>query len=111
MKIVSFVIVICSIALVGCFANKVVVENSSADIVAKAQEKFPGYTVEQFEIGKQLYETKCNLCHGLKVPKNYSDDEWAKLVPRMAKKANDKKNTGLTEEDQMLIYNYVIAMR
>jgi cytochrome c5 len=111
MKKYSVFIIVGLIALSGCFGAKKVVEAKSSEesALSKAQAKFPGYTLEQFEDGKNLYETNCNKCHALKTPKNYSEEEWAKLVPSMSKKANDKKGSDLTEEDQILIYNYVIA--
>ena len=112
MKNIGVLVVILVIALTGCFGNKKVAGNIDSDdsVVLKAQNKFLGYTLEQYQSGRSLYETNCNKCHGLKTPKNYSEEEWAKLVPAMSKKANDKKGSNLTDEDQMLIYQYVIAV-
>lgn len=111
MKEYTVVLVIVSILLLGCFSSKSVVEISNQSIVNQAQSEFPGYTVEQYEGGKLLYETKCNLCHAIKNPKNYEKEEWAKLVPDMSEKANKKKGADLSEEDQILIYQYVIASK
>ncbi len=40
-----------------------------------------------------IYKAKCSRCHNLKVPENYTVQEWEKNVKRMAKRA------GLTEQE------------
>lgn len=37
--------------------------------------------------GNQLYELKCSGCHYLYIPKNYSVEQWKKILPEMRNKA------------------------
>jgi cytochrome c1 len=37
--------------------------------------------------GFELYKANCAKCHKLKKEMNYSKEKWAKILPRMAKKA------------------------
>lgn len=39
------------------------------------------------ENGQRVFETNCNKCHSLKVPANYTQENWVKLVDWMAPKA------------------------
>jgi cytochrome c len=112
MKYLSLVII--STFIVGCFASKSTVVDPEApdpqEIVNNAVSKFPGYTLAEFNQGESLYETKCTLCHTAKTPQNFTEEQWSKLVPGMAAKANNKKAAGLTKADEDLIYKYVVSI-
>ena len=48
--------------------------------------------------GKTIYEKNCNRCDELKEIKNYSESQWANILPDMSKKSD------LTEaKNQMLV--------
>ena len=44
--------------------------------------------------GKDIFEAKCQRCHGLKTIDDYTTAQWGKILPIMAKKAKlDAANT------------------
>lgn len=48
--------------------------------------------------GKQIYETSCVRCHGLKNIDKYSDEQWSTILPRMSEKAKlDAQQTELVD--------------
>ncbi len=111
MKYLSLILI--STFIVGCFASKTSVdtaEPSAQDVVNNAMSKFPGYSVDQYNQGMQLYEANCTLCHAAKVPADYTEDQWSKLVPGMSEKANNKKGTSITKADEDLIFKYVVSV-
>lgn len=62
--------------------------------------------------GKELFETKCSICHSTEKPlnKNYTQQRWNKVVSKMAEKMKHKhKRLGeLTDEEKGLIVNYLV---
>lgn len=78
--------------------------------VDRVQAKFPGYTLDELHEGKKLFETNCNLCHGLKRPASRTEDEWRKIVPRMVKKVNSKEGHSVSADGEEKILRYVITM-
>ena len=110
MKYLLFIL-ICSL-LVACFSTKVVTESASESllILDKAVVKFPGYTKEMFVSGKNLFESNCQSCHGLKDPLKYTEEQWEILVPSMSAKANRNKDANLSKEDEELILKYVVSL-
>ncbi len=89
------------LAACGTAVKTGVPAQSDAD---RATAKFPGTTLAELNKGKIAYEANCGNCHGLKNPLKYSEEEWRKEVPPMAKKA---KVDAATEE---LILKYVVTM-
>jgi len=102
-------IVIIGFFITGCFANKATTNVVSMVNLDKAKAKFPGYTAEQYNTGKVLYETKCNTCHGLKDPLKFNEEQLTKTVPNMVKKANTKKDAKLSAEDGDSILKYLVT--
>jgi mono/diheme cytochrome c family protein len=51
--------------------------------------------------GYDIYARSCHKCHGLKTPGNFTNEEWNKILPTMAKRAK------LTENEIGLVHNYV----
>jgi len=51
--------------------------------------------------GKELYNNNCAKCHRLYKPDEFSAEEWAPIVKRMAKKSH------LNELQEQRIYNYI----
>jgi cytochrome c5 len=78
--------------------------------VDRVQTKFPGYTLDELNQGKQLFEANCNLCHKLKKPASEPESEWREIVPRMVKKVNNKEGHHIDEAGQEKILRYVITM-
>jgi cytochrome c5 len=114
MKKISLIVATISI-VVACGTKKAattpVVDNipNQAD-VDRVATIFPGYTLEELNEGKKLYESNCNLCHGLKKTNSESEEEWRTIVPRMVKKANNKNGNALDASGEEKILRYVIAM-
>lgn len=82
---------------------------SQAD-VDRVQTKFPGYTLDQLQEGKKIFEANCALCHRLKKPTSEPEEEWKKIVPRMVKKANGKNGNAIDASGEEKILRYVITM-
>ena len=95
------------ITLVACSASKLT-GPSQADI-DRISEKFPDYTLAQLNDGKMLYEKNCDLCHGMKSPKDKDEDGWRKIVPVMVEKVH-KKGKELNSDQEELILKYLITM-
>jgi len=55
--------------------------------VQVAQTRFPTATAESLESGRQLFLQHCNECHKFPALGAYSDEQWQRIVPRMAGKA------------------------
>lgn len=57
----------------------------TAEVVTTAEPvTFPSSDVAE---GSKLYAENCGKCHKLKAESNYTQEEWKKIVPRMAVKA------------------------
>ncbi len=78
--------------------------------VDRVQGMFPGYTLDQINEGKYLYEINCALCHDLMLPSSEPEDEWRKIVPDMVQKANRKNGNTLDAAGEEQILRYVITM-
>lgn len=78
--------------------------------VDRMQGKFPGYTLDDLNKGKSLYEGYCAICHELKKPTSESEEEWRRIVPPMVKKANNKTNNAIDAKGEEQILRYVITM-
>jgi hypothetical protein len=53
----------------------------------KMSSKVPGITYEQAVAGFNLYKSKCNSCHGLHRPAQFTKRSWEKILPEMLDKA------------------------
>src|SRR5207237_817539 len=51
--------------------------------------------------GRRIYVTRCAKCHKFYSPASYSDQEWAKWMKKMQKKAK------LTDEQEALLASYI----
>jgi hypothetical protein len=52
--------------------------------------------------GRYLYSSKCNSCHRLYDPKNFSITKWDSILIKMKQKAK------LSDEQRILIYNWIL---
>ncbi len=63
------------------------------------------------DVSEALFEQKCTQCHKLKDPAKRTPDDWAKIVPEMAHKADNKQGVSkISSNDQQLILKYLITM-
>ena len=65
--------------------------------IERMRQKVPGITYAEAVKGFHLYKTKCNGCHGLHRPNEFTKQGWERLLPEMLAKAKlydstDKKN-------------------
>ena len=51
--------------------------------------------------GYDVYARSCHKCHGLKNPANFTNEQWNKILPVMAKRAK------LTQDEVGLVHTYV----
>ena len=69
----------------------------TTEVVEEAIEV--SYPTAEIGQGKGLYDAKCQKCHKLKVVDNYTTEEWATILPKMAKKAKmEDSETALVQE-------------
>lgn len=64
---------------------------------------WPGTTHGDLLEGRRLYVENCSGCHGLKSPKDYTEDQWKDNVREMRERAKIK------ETDSQLILKYLIT--
>ena len=53
--------------------------------------------------GRKLYVARCNGCHNLYLPSQFTADKWQKNLDEM------QENAKITQEEKELIYNYLIS--
>ncbi len=85
------------IALIGCLALFAsCAEKTTAVVEEEVKVSYPTAEIEQ---GKGLYDAKCQKCHKLKIVDNYTTEQWAEILPKMAKKAKlEDSETALVQE-------------
>lgn len=90
--------------------SKSLIAPAQAD-VNRVFAKFPGYTMADLEAGKAVYEDKCNMCHGLKDPTNYTEEELNKIVPSMVRRVNKKVGSiAIDPAKESLVLKYMVTM-
>lgn len=77
---------------------------ADADLEA-AKKLYPNISLEDLKKGHEVYTTKCNRCHGLKNPTNYSSEQWTKIIGSMAPKAK------LDENQKAMLTQYLMYAR
>lgn len=107
MKIIKYGIV-ASIAFMASCGSAQLASPTETDL-ERASAANPEITLAELTRGYELYTANCNKCHGLEDPKEYTEEQWRRLVPAMVPKAN-RKGSNLTPEDENLILQYVLAM-
>jgi len=76
----------------------------SADL-AVAQTHWKSVTLPHLTDGYNLFTTKCTECHGIKLPQDFSVNDWNDILPQMGKKA------GLDSTQYTSVYQYILAKR
>ncbi|NDD19280.1 MAG: hypothetical protein EBZ30_02765 [Flavobacteriia bacterium] len=75
---------------------------------SRLQTKFPGYTLTEYQAGEALYQTQCSRCHTLHPASLLVENQWARIIPEMASKANRKAGGEVvTEAGQQAIFRYL----
>lgn len=57
--------------------------SSATTPAAKVSEVKSKFGDEDIAVGKTLFESKCDRCHGLKQPETRTVEKWEKVLPRM----------------------------
>lgn len=64
---------------------------------------------QKIAMGKSIYNQHCGSCHKLKNPQDFSEPQWAKIVPAMVQKTNKKANAEVVDaQKQADILAYVL---
>ena len=106
MKIVFVFLIIVFFA--ACSVKLATPAQSNVD---KVSEKYPGYTLEELNADKALYETTCSRCHRLKNPTSRSEAKWDKVVPKMIAKLTKKEGKEVIDaKQQASILRYLVTM-
>jgi len=99
--------IVFALFVASCSPKIMTLTQADAD---RGATKFPGITVEELKRGKAVYDEKCTMCHGAKKASAFTEDQWRKIVPGMAKKANKDGTEHISSADQDVILKYVITM-
>ncbi len=95
--------------LFACAGSKPII-TSQADADRGAQ-KYPGYTFEDLNKGKALFESNCGTCHGLKKPSSRNEVKWAKVLKEMVPKANKRAGKEVIGEvEKELMLKFLVTM-
>lgn len=98
--------------IIACGAPKAAVAPAKGPVTEAdiaAMDRYPGYTLAQYNEGKAHFEKHCGQCHGLKNPAKYTPEQWDKIMPRMADKVSKKEGTRMEPEKEDLIKKYVVT--
>lgn len=93
MKSLLFVLLI--VAGVACTTQLYVPNETNVNKVEPA-------TLVELQQGHDLYQNNCNKCHKLPKPANHTNQEWTKILQKMAPKAK------LHSDQSDLIYKYLV---
>jgi cytochrome c5 len=94
--------------MVACVAKKAIIPTQSD--VDRVASKFEGYTLNDLNHGKKLYEQHCGTCHSLKRPQSESEAGWRHEVPKMVQLTNKKNPNALDAQAEEAILRYLITM-
>ena len=90
------------LAVAGCVSLKL--REPLISDMESMQQKVPGITYADALNGFHLYKTKCNGCHGLHRPNEFTIKGWKRLLPEMLEKA--KLNDSIEKKN---LVDYLIA--
>ena len=101
--------IISAIIFISCASTKPVAP-TNAD-VERGKTTYPNLTLEAANAGKMNFEQQCSKCHGLKKPNSKTAEQWQKIVPGMAAKAEKKAGKVVIDQaTQESILHYLVAM-
>jgi|SRR5215467_14388044 len=90
-------------SIIACTSTVKLLQPTQAD-ADRGNQKYPGYSLQDLNAGKSIYESNCNRCHKYKVPESRDETKWDKVIPVMAKKAK------LDSAQESLVLKYVVTM-
>ncbi|MBS1934892.1 MAG: hypothetical protein JST96_12900 [Bacteroidetes bacterium] len=102
MNIRKMMVLICAGCISACATVKLA-EPTQID-ADRGSQKFSGYSLNDLNEGKKIYEANCNKCHRYKAPESRDEAKWDDIIPKMAKKAK------LSSDQQELVLKYVVTM-
>ena len=70
---------------VGCVTFKL--RQPAISDLERMQQKVPTITYEDAVAGFNLYKNKCNSCHGLHRPNEFTKRAWERILPEMLHRA------------------------
>lgn len=91
---------------IACGSTKMAPNTASLE---SARALFPDVTQEQLNNGQEMYETKCNLCHGLKSFDVLDRDGWKNIIPPMVNKVKEKGES-LNADQVENLTRYLLTM-
>ena len=115
MKFISLpafaVLLICTAVACGPLIQSKHSNTSNIDLSnSRIQQKFPGYTMEEYKAGESLYTSNCGRCHSLYDANAFVEEKWGSIVPKMAKKVNHKVGANvINQEGESLLLKYLYA--
>ena len=90
------------LAVSGCVSIKL--KEPAIPDMERMQQKVPGITYADAVKGFYLYKSKCNGCHGLHRPNEFTKQGWEHLLPEMLAKAKLFDST-----EKKTLVDYLIA--
>ena len=91
------IIIICTIAILATSCSP----KTSGTVAPIVKEEAVLPTVE-LKQGKSIYDSKCSQCHAPMVIKNYTQEQWNRILPDMSIRAN------LIAKDAALVQAYIV---
>lgn len=73
--------------------------------VQRAQQRWPGLTREDLEVGRTLYLSKCSGCHTLVLPARLIAERWPPILDKM------KKLAKLSDPEKEQVLHYILAIK
>ncbi len=102
-RLLSLTLLVLAVLVFWAFSTKT---SSAANNLSKTQtfQTQPGTNADAMKAGKDLYELKCQKCHRLHSPDEFTQDKWQnKVLPKMSKKAK------LTDDELKSVETYLFA--
>ena len=81
---------LCALAALplGCATTGGGVPVPDGGTVSRAQEQWPGTTLEDLNHGRSAYVQNCAACHDLHEASEFSSSEWKRVMVKMSRKAH-----------------------
>jgi len=100
MKSTIKVLLLISVVFTLWYCSSKVLPPTSSELNQFKQTN-PAIDTSSIAKGYDIYARSCHKCHGLKNPGNFTNEQWNKILPTMAKRAK------LKEDEIELVHNYV----
>jgi cytochrome c5 len=73
--------------------------------VAIAQAHWAGTTMDYLNQGYSIFNYKCTTCHEVKMPQDFSVEDWNSIMPKMGRKAR------LDSTEYNEVFHYILTKR